>query len=163
MVYILLLLSILAKSHLPAKTLAVVVNKTHCGLVLPLGSQWHNPPSVLLTVALQNSCGTQSHALPSVPCGTEGRAGREAVRPEGVGIKATSAPPPVPTAATASPICGGPGWGSERVRTLSSSQPEWLGGEEQETTHPKKCLEKKPLFFLMARERDGLLCPERAV
>lgn len=49
----LLLLSILAKSHLPAKILAVEVSKTHYGLVLPLGSQWHTPPSVLLlTVAL---------------------------------------------------------------------------------------------------------------
>lgn len=53
LVYILLLLSILAKSHLPAKISAVEVNKTHCGLVLPLGSQSHTPPSVLLpTVAL---------------------------------------------------------------------------------------------------------------
>lgn len=103
MVYILLLLSILAKSHLPAKISAVEVNKTHYGLVLPLGSQWHTPPSILLlTVAHLNSRGAQRHALPSVPCGTESSAGREAVTPEGVGIKATSTPPPVLTAATSS-------------------------------------------------------------
>lgn len=109
MVYILLLLSILTKSHLPAKLSVVEVNKTHYGLVLPLGSQWHTLPSVLLfTVALQNSCGAQSHALPSVPRGTEGSAGREAVTPEGEQIKATSTLSPVPTAVTASP---GQWWG----------------------------------------------------
>lgn len=104
MVYILLLLSILAKSHLPTKISAVEVNKIQDGLVLPRGSQWQTPPSVLLfTVVLQNSRGAQSHALPSVSHGTEGSAGREAVTSQGVEIKATSTPLPVLTAVTASP------------------------------------------------------------
>lgn len=91
------------QSKMPAKISAVEVNKIQDGLVLPLGSQWHTSPSVLLfTVVLQNSCGAWSHALPSVPCGTEGSAGREAVTLEGVEIKATSTPLPVPTAVTVS-------------------------------------------------------------
>lgn len=162
MVYILLLLSILAKSHLPAKIAVVEVNKTHYGLVLPLGNQWHTLPSVLLlTVALQNSCGAQSHALPSIPHGTEGSAGREAVTPEGVQIKATSAPSPVPTAVTASPGQWWT-WGCEGVWALFSAQPEWLGGEEQWRTLPKRHLRKKQLFFLMTRARDGAAFPRKS-
>lgn len=81
--------------------------------------------------------------------------------PEGVQIKATSTPSPVPTAVTTSPGQWWT-WGSEGVWALFSPQPEWLGGEQQWRTLPKRHLGKKQLFFLIARARDGAAFPRKS-